>query len=233
MRVKLIAHTFQPDRVCAAAAYTSWKKKSAERLMNDLDDRKASEFLEKVMGFGHLSVTEHASFTFSISGISRACSHQLVRHRIASYTQQSQRYVRFKKKDLHYVTPPSIRRAGLEEKYASLMNQIAEAYEELSRYVPAEDARYVLPNAAYTNIVVTMNARELNHFFGLRLCERAQWEIRELAKKMLEEVRKVAPTLFSKAGPICEQLGYCPEGELTCGRMPTKEEALGLVRRDT
>ncbi len=227
MRVRLVAHTFEPDMVCAAAAYTSWKKRSTDRLISQLDEREASKFLEKVMGFGHLSVTEHATFTFSISGISRACSHQLVRHRIASYTQQSQRYVRFKKSELKYVTPPSIKKAGLEERYAKIMEQIAEAYEELSKYVPVEDARYVLPNAAHTNIVVTMNARELNHFFGLRLCERSQWEIRELAERMLREVRKVAPVLFSKAGPRCESLGYCPEGELSCGRMPTKEEVLG------
>jgi len=227
MEVKLIAHTPDPDRVCAAAAFTSWKKLSTRKLFESLDDEEAKAFLEKVLGFGHLSVTEHASFTFSVRGISRACSHQLVRHRMASYTQQSQRYVKFKKDQVRYVVPKSVKESPYRERYDRLMKDIAGFYEEMCQVVPAEDARYILPNAVETNIVVTMNARELNHFFGLRLCERSQWEIRELAERMLEEVKKVAPTLFAKAGPRCEALGYCPEGELSCGRMPTKEDVLG------
>ncbi|HEX54784.1 MAG: FAD-dependent thymidylate synthase [Candidatus Altiarchaeales archaeon] len=228
MEVKLISYTKNPDRVCASAAFTSWKKLSTKELFEELTDREVDDFLRKVIGFGHLSVTEHASFTFSVSGISRACSHQLVRHRIASYTQQSQRYVKFKKNELEFITPRTIERnKSLYEEYKSIMEKISEFYEKLLKEnIPAEDARYVIPNAATTNLTVTMNARELLHFFGLRLCERAQWEIRELAKMMLDEVKKVAPILFESAGPRCEKLGYCPEGELSCGRYPPKEKII-------
>ncbi len=222
MEVKLISYTKGPDKVCAAAAFTSWKKLSTKKLFEDLTDEEAFNFLKKVIGFGHLSVTEHANFTFSISGISRACSHQLVRHRMASYTQQSQRYVKFKKGEVEYVTPPKIKNSQFNQGYRELMGKIAELYERMLEEIPAEDARYILPNAAYTNLTVTMNARSLLNFFGLRLCDRAQWEIRELAEKMLAEVKKVAPVLFEKAAARCEDLGYCPEGELTCGRYPPK-----------
>ena len=227
MEVKLVAHTPNPEEVCARAAWTSTQKgnpfeapASRERLL---------KILRKVVAGGHHSVLEHASFTFIVRGISRACSHQLVRHRIASYTQQSQRYVRFSPDDLDFVTPPSIARSPLADEYARFMRGVAEFYSRLLEAgIPPEDARYVLPNAATTTLTVTMNARELWHFFGLRLCERAQWEIREVARRMLEEVKKVAPALFEGAGPRCEQLGYCPEPPgMGCGRYPPKEEALG------
>jgi len=228
MEVKLISYTKNPDRVCASAAFTSWKKLSTKKLFEELTDKEVDDFLRKVIGFGHLSVTEHASFTFSVSGISRACSHQLVRHRMASYTQQSQRYVKFKKNELEFITPKTIEKnKSLDEEYKSVMEKISEFYEKLLKEdIPAEDARYVIPNAATTNLTVTMNARELLHFFGLRLCERSQWEIRELAKMMLDEVKKVAPILFERAGPRCEELGYCPEGELSCGRYLSKEKTI-------
>jgi thymidylate synthase (FAD) len=229
MDVKLIAYTPNPDKVCACAAFTSWKKLSTKELFEELSDDEAFDFLRKVMGFGHVSVTEHANFTFSLKGISRACSHQLVRHRIASYTQQSQRYVKFKKAEVKYVIPKSIEKSKFKEEFHGMMGKIAEFYERLSKEVPAEDARYILPNAVETNVVVTMNARELNHFFGLRLCERSQWEIRELAQRMLNEVRRVATILFERAGPQCEMLGYCPEGDLSCGKMPTKRLTFGNV----
>lgn len=226
MIVKLLNYTPNPDRTCAAAAFTSWKKLSTKEIFDNLTDEEAFKFLRKVISYGHLSVTEHAYFTFSIEGISRACSHELVRHRLASYTQQSQRYVKFKVDELKYVKPKTISESEFSDEYDQLMLKIAEFYQRMLERIPAEDARYILPNAACTNIVVTMNARELNHFFNLRLCNRAQWEIRELASKMLDEVRKVAPVLFENAGPNCDRLGYCPEGELSCGRRPVKAKAL-------
>lgn len=232
MEVTLISYTKNPDKVCAAAAFTSWKKLSTKKLSEELTDEEAFNFLRKVIGFGHLSVTEHANFTFSVRGISRACSHQLVRHRLASYTQQSQRYVKFKKEELEYVTPKTIQKSKFNGEYEKMMKKISEFYEKLLKEVPAEDARYILPNAAKTNLTVTMNARELLHFFGLRLCERAQWEIRELAGRMLIEVKKVAPVLFEKAGPRCEKLGYCPEGELTCGRYPPKSDIVIIRKKE-
>jgi len=220
MEVKLIAYTPKPDMVCAAAAFTSWKKKTTAQLFEELNEKEALDFLRMVMGFGHMSVTEHASFTFSISGVSRALTHQLVRHRIASYTQQSQRYVKFSKDEIKYVTPPTIAKdADAKKTYDGLMKEIADVYEKLiKKNIPPEDARFVLPNAATTNIVVTMNARELLHFIRLRSCERTQWELRDVAIEMLKLAKKVAPTLFSDGGPNC-MIGPCPEGKLTCGKI--------------
>lgn len=232
MIVKLISHTPYPDRCCAAAAFTSWKKMSPKELFDGLSDQDANDFLRMVIDYGHLSVTEHASFTFSIEGISRACSHELVRHRLASYTQQSQRYVKFSASDLKYVTPKTVEESEFKSEYHQMMIKISEFYTKLCGKVPVEDARYILPNAVATNLVVTMNARELNHFFNLRLCNRAQWEIRCLAAKMLEEVKKVAPVLFESAGPNCDRLGFCTEGHLSCGRRPTKDKLLKNGKND-
>lgn len=220
MEIKLIAYTPKPDMVCAAAAFTSWKKKTTAQLFEELSEKEALDFLKMVMGFGHASVTEHANFTFSISGVSRALTHQLVRHRIASYTQQSQRYVKFSREELQYVTPPTIEKDKEAKKlYDELMNQVADVYEKLlAMKILPEDARFVLPNAATTNIVVTMNARELLHFIRLRTCERTQWEIRDAATTMLKLAKEVAPTLFSDGGPGCV-IGPCPEGKMTCGKM--------------
>lgn len=226
LEVKLVAYTPNPEEVCARAAWTStqWENPfdrpaSREKLLN---------LLKTVIGGGHHSILEHAVFTFIAKGISRACSHQLVRHRIASYTQQSQRYVKFSPDGLEFVTPPSIEGSDLGEEFSDFMRKAAEFYQRLvDTGIPPEDARYVLPNSATTMITVTMNARELWHFFGLRLCQRAQWEIQEVARRMLEEVKKIAPALFDGAGPRCEQLGYCPEPPtMGCGRWPPKEEAL-------
>ena len=228
MEVTIISYTKDPDKVCASAAFTSWKKHSTKELFEELNEKERNDFLKMVIGFGHLSVTEHANFTFSVSGISRACSHQLVRHRMASYTQQSQRYVKFKKDEIEYVTPKTIEKSKFHPEYKEMMVKIAEFYEKmLNAKIPAEDARYIVPNAAFTNLTVTMNARELRHFFALRLCERSQWEIKEMAQRMLSEVKKVAPVLFDDAGIQCELIGYCPEGSLSCGKYPTKEKALG------
>ena len=223
----MLTYTPDPDKVCASAAFTSWKKLSTKELFEELSDNEAFDFLRMVLGFGHVSVSEHATFTFSLKKISRACSHQLVRHRVASYTQQSQRYVKFKKDEVECVIPDSIEQSKFREDFHGMLEKIAEFYEKMCGEIPVEDARYILPNAASTNLVVTMNARELNHFFGLRLCTRSQWEIRELAQMMLDEIKKVAPILFENSGPRCNELGYCPEGKLGCGKMPTKEEVLG------
>jgi thymidylate synthase (FAD) len=173
---------------------------------------------------GHHSVIEHAVFTFSVHGVSRALTHQLVRHRIASFSQQSQRYVSMSQAS--YVTPPSIAAdAGAVKRYQELMQDIWKAYEELGGLVPKEDARYVLPNSCHTNIVITMNARELWHFFSLRCCNRAQWEIREMAQRMMEICQEVSPTIFRDAGPPCVR-GPCPEGKLSCGKPWNREKKL-------
>jgi thymidylate synthase (FAD) len=183
-----------------------------------IDDDEAARLIQMALKLGHHSVLEHASFTFGIEGISRACSHQLVRHRIASFSQQSQRYVKMRECDI--TTPSSIlRNPQAADKFRQAVEQIQSVYGELlDAGLPAEDARYILPNAAETKIVMTANARSLLNFFELRLCTRAQWEIRELAALMRERARTVAPNIFSKAGPTCETMGYCREGAKSCGR---------------
>jgi thymidylate synthase (FAD) len=160
---------------------------------------------------------QHLSYTFAIDKISRACSHQLVRHRVASFSQQSQRYITVKRLVEKVVVPPSI---GVNEDYTMLIKNASEAYQRLvDQGVPREDARFVLPNAVETSLLMTLDGRELMHFLGLRTCNRAQWEVRELADSMLMQLRVVEPIVFNKAGPYCYQLGYCPEGRHTCGRM--------------
>lgn len=175
----------------------------------------AKRIIKRVTGYGHVSVIEHASFTFSLEGVSRAMTHQLVRHRIASFTQQSQRYVTYDTLD-NYVTPETITSNGEAKRvFDSTLTAISEAYRKLLNLgVPKEDARFILPNAAKTNIIVTMNARELRHFFSLRCCARAQWEIRETACEMLRLARAVAPALFENSGPTCVEMGYCSEGTM-------------------
>jgi thymidylate synthase (FAD) len=180
-----------------------------------MDVETAKRIIKRVTGYGHVSVIEHASFTFSIEGVSRAMTHQLVRHRIASFTQQSQRYVTYDTLE-KYVTPQSItENAEAKNIFDETLEKISETYQKLLNLgVPKEDARFILPNAAKTNIIVTMNARELRHFFNLRCCARAQWEIREIATEMLKQAKKAAPALFENAGPSCIELGYCIEGKM-------------------
>jgi thymidylate synthase (FAD) len=180
-----------------------------------MDLETAKRVIKQVTGYGHASVIEHASFTFSIEGASRAMTHELVRHRIASYTQQSQRYVAYDTSE-NYVTPKSIATNQEARKiYNETLNKISETYQKLLKIgIPKEDSRFILPNAAKTNIMVTMNARELRHFFNLRCCARAQWEIRETAIEMFKQAKKAAPALFENAGPSCVELGYCPEGKM-------------------
>lgn len=217
MKVNLVAYTPNPEETCAAAAQTSFKAEGPTELFENITKEKAEKILRKVIGYGHHSVIEHASFTFAVDEVSRALTHQLVRHRIASYTQQSQRYVKISTNDKDwYVLPKSLRNASEDEKkkFSERMRQIAAWYEEAAKGMPSEDARFYLPNACKTNITITMNARELIHFFSLRCCARAQWEIRELADEMLKQAKRVAPVIFENAGPSCVQLGYCPEGDL-------------------
>ena len=167
----------------------------------------------------------HLNYTFAIEKISRACSHQLVRHRVASFSQQSQRYITVKRLSEKIVVPPSI---GSSDDFDNLITSASEAYQRLVESgIPKEDARFVLPNAAETSLLMTMEGKSLIHFLGLRTCNRAQWEVRALADMMLEQLRAVEPSIFNRAGPYCYQLGYCPEGRHTCGRM---KEALERYR---
>jgi thymidylate synthase (FAD) len=206
-----------PARVVASAAKLCYSPSRTSDLFDGLDDGPVRDFLKKLRSIGHLSPFEHANFTFSADGLSRVASHQLVRHRLASFSQQSQRYV--KMTNLAAVTPPSVSempeaRAIFERQLSSAM----EAYERLIALgIPKEDARFILPHGAETSLILTMNARELHHFFSLRLCRRAQWEIRGLARQMLALAHKAAPELFEPAGPSCVTQGRCVESH-SCGR---------------
>ena len=220
IKCKLISHTPEPEKVVSIAAKLCYSKSDVDGLITGvLTGNDTEKFIDKLKGMGHESPLEHVSFTFAIEGVSRTLTHQLVRHRIASYSQKSQRYV--SENNFEYIVPPSIARdSQAKEKFENLMCTIRQAYNELaSMDIPKEDARYVLPNATETKIIVTMNARSLFNFFSLRCCTHAQWEIRQLANLMLTEVQKVAPILFKNAGASCKK-GYCPEGERSCGLAP-------------
>ena len=217
MDVTLLYHTPEPERAVATAARLCYAPVGGRELMESLTDEKIRKVLTTIMSSGHFSTLEHASYTFAVEGVSRALTHQLVRHRLASYNQQSQRYVKFKEE------PPIVRPASVDtnpeaaQAFDESIDACWQAYDKLVQAgVPAEDARYILPNACETKIVVTMNIRELMHFFSNRCCNRAQWEIRELAWKMLELVRPTAPFIFRTAGPGCMR-GACPEGKMCCG----------------
>lgn len=217
MDVTLLYHTPEPERAVATAARLCYAPVGGRELMESLTDEKIRKVLTTIMASGHFSTLEHASYTFAVEGVSRALTHQLVRHRLASYNQQSQRYVKFKEE------PPIVRPTSVDtnpeaaQAFDEAIDACWQAYDKLVQAgVPAEDARYILPNACETKIVVTMNIRELMHFFSNRCCNRAQWEIRELAWKMLELVRPTAPFIFRTAGPGCMR-GACPEGKMCCG----------------
>jgi thymidylate synthase (FAD) len=215
VKVKLLRYTADAELLCGTAALTTTKSGRPSEIFEKMDKETAKRIIKRVTGYGHDSVIEHASFTFSLEGVSRAMTHQLVRHRIASYTQQSQRYVTYNTLE-SYVTPPSIEEnAEAKKTFDETLEKISETYQRLlNTGIPKEDARFILPNAAKTNIIVTMNARELRHFFNLRCCARAQWELRETAIEMLKQARKAAPALFEDGGPTCVELGYCPEGKM-------------------
>lgn len=216
MKVTLITHTPEPEKVIASAAKLCYSPSDIESLMNGLTTEKIEEFIKKLADLGHQSPLEHCSFTFGIEGVSRALLAQLTRHRIASYSVKSQRYV--KEVQFEYVTPKSIENDDmLFLEYIRLMNDIQNFYNSaLKRNIPAEDARYALPNACTTQLIMTMNIRSLLNFFELRCCNRAQEEIREMADNMLNICKDVAPTLFSKAGASCVN-GKCREGIMCCG----------------
>lgn len=219
MQVKLIRHTPDPERTVAMSARLCYSPIGAAQLEERISDEQAANLVRKLVSMGHFSTLEHVTFTFAIEGVSRVLTHQMVRHRIASYSQQSQRYV--KEHDFEVITPASIvARPEARAKFDALMQEIQELYNEFTEQgVAAEDARYILPNAAETKIVCTFNARSLLNFFSLRCCARAQWEIRALADKMLEECQKVAPVIFENAGPTCVSEGVCHEGAMSCGRI--------------
>lgn len=230
MAVKLIRYTDNPEETVAMAAKLCYSPADIDELIAGIEEKDQSRFIERLVSMGHLSPIEHVSFTFAIEGVSRSLLAQITRHRIASYSVKSQRYVKAASKDdgesiFNYIIPPSIEALGEEyvERYNEQMKIIQGWYDEWVDVLGGEgevayqDARFVLPNAAETKMIVTMNGRELMHFFSLRCCNRAQWEIRELATQMLKQVKEVAPNIFKNAGPPCLR-GKCPEGSMTCGK---------------
>ncbi len=242
MKVKLMSHTPDPEKLVAMAAKLCYSAVGTDEISEGLTPEATEKFLGFLTGIGHESPIEHVSFTFAVEGVSRTLTHQLVRHRIASYSQQSQRYVKLDA--FEYIMPPAIEEIPLAKAYfEEAMERDQETYDKLvdileksafqkliaagvsekqaqkgAEKAAIEDARYVFPNACETKILFTMNARTLLHFFSHRCCNRAQWEIRQMADHMLREVRRVAPLLFNHAGPGCMG-GICPEKNMSCGRM--------------
>lgn len=248
MIVKLISYTPNPEQVVAAAAKLCYSDAHIDTLLDGLTPDKTENFLKKLSDLGHASPTEHAYFTFGIEGVSRTFLAQVTRHRIASFSVQSQRYVRLN--DFRYVIPPEIEAIPeAKSKFIDAMNADAQNYLEVvkeleDKYVDDlvlnygmdekaarakaskkanEDARFILPNACETKMIMTMNARSLNNFFALRCCNRAQWEIRAVADEMLRQCKDVAPMLFANAGPACVR-GKCAEGAMSCGKAAETRE---------
>lgn len=224
LKVSILEHTPNPEQVVALSARLCYSPIGVEELKEKLTDKDIERLINFLRESGHHSPFEHVSFTFAIEGISRACSHQLVRHRLASYSQQSQRYVS-EEKGFDYIIPPLFEQDfELKRLFTEAMQKAHEYYcillealkhRGIEGETARQDARFVLPNASETKIVVTMNARELLHFFKVRCCNRAQWEIRALAWEMLRQVKQIAPLLFKDAGPPCTK-GSCPEGKFSC-----------------
>ena len=265
LKVKLIEHTPNPEKVVASAAKLCYSQVGVDEILENLDEEKTQKFLDMLMTYGHHSPIEHVSFTFAIEGVSRSLTHQLVRHRVASYSQQSQRYVKLQQ--FEYIIPPDIEKnEDARELFMKSMKRVQEEYNQLVEILykneldilikeyasdkelmsieeinakqyailkskaekkAIEDARYVFPNACETKIMVTINARELIHFFNHRCCNRAQWEIRKMAKEMLMQARAIAPVLFKYAGPSCVN-GPCPEGGMCCGKMLDIRKEYGM-----
>lgn len=232
LSVRILKYTPAPEELIAMGAKLCYSATDMDKLEAGILAKEQGKFIEKLMDKEHLSPLEHACFTFAIEGVSRSLLAQITRHRIASFSVQSQRYVtehsqKNEGKTFDYIVPPSIEALGKEyvDKFEKQMETIQGWYDEWCDLVSVdgqkgqEDARFVLPNAAETKMIVTMNVRELLHFFELRCCTRAQWEIRELATEMLKLVKKIAPNVFKKAGPSCVR-GGCSEGEMTCGKAP-------------
>lgn len=230
LRVELLRCTERPEELVAMAAKLCYSAVGVEELRRGVSEQDQSAFVEKLTDMGHLSPIEHAAFTFGIEGVSRSLLAQITRHRIASFSVKSQRYVGEGSDGreggvFNYIIPPRIAELGEDEarEFTRQMEQVQQWYDYWLDKLAAhgdsakEDARFVLPNAAETKLVVTMNARELLHFFAIRCCNRAQWEIRALATEMLRLVRRAAPVLFREAGPRC-LAAPCPEGRMSCGR---------------
>lgn len=217
MNVELLQYPENPERAVATAARLCYAPVGAAELMETMPPERVKSVLSTIMKSGHFSTLEHVSYTFAVDGVSRALTHQLVRHRLASFNQQSQRYVKFSD-GVETVKPHTVEENEEASRvFDEAIEAVIEGYQKLlDMGIPAEDARYLLPNAAETKIVITMNIRELLHFFSLRCCNRAQWEIREMAHEMLELVRPTAPYIFMDAGAPCIR-GNCPEGKMTCG----------------
>lgn len=229
MKVKLLNYTPNADKMVAAAARICYDKDgNIDNILESLTPEKTEKFIGRMVELSqHGSVWEHATFTFGIEGVSRALSHQLVRHRIASYDQRSQRYCN--ESQFEYVVPKSVAKdPAAVTAFRRAMEDAQKAYDLLAKKynVPQEDARAVLPNACCTSLIVTMNLRSLFHFFALRCCVRAQEEIREMANKMLALCKEASPLVFKNAGPSCKQNGYCPEGRMSCGAAPTLDKLL-------
>jgi thymidylate synthase (FAD) len=224
MEVKLLNYTSDCQGLVAKAAKLCYSSSSIDDLIDKVDNTDVNHFIKKLIKSGHHSVFEHVNFTFGIEGVSRVLSHQLVRHRIASFSQQSQRYVKLDK-TFGFIIPESVE--GNRPAYEEFCNLVALTHKIyralLDCGIPAEDARYVLPNATETKIVVSMNARSLFNFFKVRCCNRAQWEIRELATRMLITVKAVAPIIFKDSGPGC-LLDRCQEGDFSCGKLEEVRE---------
>ena len=238
VKVILLSHTPNPEATVAMAAKLCYSPSDISSLKGKIEAKDQKAFVEKLVKIGHMTPIEHASFTFAIEGISRACSHQLVRHRLASYSQQSQRYVS-EESGFDYIIPPTIKEdKELKKAFVAFMKDAQEAYNTMVRKLNEngikgesanQDARFLLPNAAETKIMVTMNARELLHFFRQRCCNRAQWEIRIMSENMLKLVKKAAPTIFHKAGPGCLYTS-CPEGDFTCGKIRDVRKKYGIKK---
>lgn len=248
LKVKLLQHTYEPEKLVAVAAKLCYSSSGIEGLMEGLDEEQVARFLTMLAELGHESPVEHVSFTFGIEGVSRSLLAQITRHRIASYSVKSQRWVREGR--FEYIIPPEIEAIPeARELFIQAMREDQERYDALvallfrkhlqamiqegkpegqarrdAEKLAIEDARYVLPNACETKMIVTMNTRSLYNFFRQRCCNRAQWEIRELAEEMLRLVRRVAPALFKKAGPSCYASGRCPEGKMSCGKIDEMRE---------
>lgn len=253
LNVQLIAHTPDPERIIAGSAKLCYSAKDVESTMEQSSKEQNEKFVQMLIDMGHESPLEHITFTFGIEGVSRSLTHQLVRHRVgASYSQKSQRYV--DENGFDYIIPPEIEERGdAKELFLIAMERSEAIYDDIVRILfqdyirmymdegktekearkiakkkAIEDARFVLPNACETKIIVTMNARALLNFFTMRGCNRAQWEIRELAIEMLRQVKQIAPTVFKNAGASCVR-GACPEVKMSCGKMAEVRERFNTL----
>lgn len=236
MKVVLLTHTPEPEKITTAAALLCYQKGGPEEAYKKAGNEKLrNRLFNELIRQGHGSVLEHATFTFGISGISRACSHQLIRHRMGAFNQQSQRYVNVGDED-YFVLPPSLDEARFRE----ISKQIVDYYNSevkalLARGKTAEqaqeDARFIIPNAGKTNIIWTTNLRNLIHVAHYRLCTRSQWEIRRLMGLLAKEMEQTFPQIAQYLVPKCDFYLYCDEGQRTCGRKPLKENIASLIER--